>query len=229
MRIPKILNYILISLFLSVFSSAYAQEPTPQKEEVTNENGLSIGFDLAPLIIMGFDSDRKGIEFVTRYMFKKKWFVIGEVGFENVSFESDAYDYKSNGGFLRLGADYNFFKVDEPGNNDIITFGLRYGIGTQSHESPRYTILDDYWGDYTGKFGLSNVTSHWIEFVGGIRTEVLKNFYMGWTIRMKTLIAVGNTNKLKPYTIPGYGRGDNSVNMGFTYTLEYYFSFKKRK
>ena len=206
-----------------------AQEISLQDEKPSNNNGLSFGVDLAPLIIMGFDSDRKGIEFVARYLFKKKWFAIGELGFENVKFEKDSYDYKSNGGFLRLGADYNFFKVDEPGNNDNITFGLRYGIGTQSHESPRYTILDDYWGGYTGRFRLSNVTSHWLEFVGGIRTEVLKNFYMGWTIRMKTLIAVGSSSKLKPYTIPGYGRGDNSVNMGFTYTLEYYIPFRKKK
>lgn len=229
MKISRILSFILNSIFLLLIHSANAQEVAVEKEKLTNENGLSFGIDLAPFIITAFDSDRKGVEFVARYLFKKKWFVIGELGFENVGFEDVHYDYNSNGGFLRLGADYNFFKVDEPGNNDNITFGLRYGIGTQSHESPRYTILDDYWGDYTGKFGLSSVTSHWVEFVGGIRTEVLKNFYMGWTIRLKTLMAVGNSNELKPYTIPGYGRGDKSVNLGFTYTLEYYIPFKKRR
>ncbi len=225
----KILSSILISIFLLLLNSAEAQEIEVQQEKPTTENGLSFGIDLAPFIITAFDSDRRGVDFVARYLFNKKWFVLGEVGFENVSFEQDSYDYKSNGGFLRLGADYNFFRVDEPGNNDNITFGLRYGIGTQSHKSPRYTILDDYWGDYIGKFELSNVTSHWIEFVGGVRTEVLKNFYMGWTIRLKTLMAAGNSNDLKPYTIPGYGRGDNSVNLGFTYTLEYYIPFRKRK
>ena len=229
MKISRILNFILINLFLLMFCVANAQETTQQKEKTISQNGFSFGLDLAPFIIMGFDSDRKGVDFVTRYKFKTKWFVIGELGFENVKFEQNHYDYRSNGGFLKLGIDYNFFKVDEPGNNDNISLGLRYGIGSQSHESPRYSILDDYWGDYTGSFDLSNVTSHWVELVGGIRTEVLKNFYMGWTIRMKTLVAVGNTNELEPYTIPGYGRGDNSVNLGFTYTLEYYIPFRNSK
>ncbi len=229
MKIPKTLNYILTSFFLLVFHLADAQELLANDVKTNNESGLSVGVNIAPLIILAFEPERKGVEFIGRYFFKRNWFFIGEMGFENVIFEKDPYDYKSNGGFVRLGIDYNFFMVEEPGNNDNITFGLRYGIGTQSHESPRYTIKDSYWGDYTGEFGLSNVTSHWLEMVAGIRTEVLKNFYMGWTIRMKTLILVHLDNDLEPYTVPGYGRGDNNINVGFTYTLEYYIPFKKSK
>ncbi len=226
----KILNYILISSFLLAFQFADAQELIVN-DEIANdtERGLSFGFNIAPLIIVAFEPERKGIEFVSRYLFKKKWFAIGEMGFENVIFEKEPYDYKSNGLFVKLGADYNFFKVDEPGNNDNITLGLRYGLATQSHESPRFTIIDGYWGDYSGEFGMSNVTSHWFEIVSGIRTEVLHNFYMGWTLRLKSLLSAHSKNEFKPYTIPGYGHGDNSINVGFTYTFEYYLPFRKNK
>jgi hypothetical protein len=223
-------KYILISLFILLFSGVKAQTVVlnSKSEEKKELSGLSIGIDIAPFIMLGFQPERKGASFIGRYMFKNNWFVIGEAGYANVNFDKDSYEYQSNGGFLKVGADYNFFKVDEPGNNDNITAGIRYGIATQTHESPRYTIIDDYWGDYTGKFPSSNVTSHYVDFVAGLRTEVLKNFFMGWTFRLKVLMASKTTNVLKPYTIPGYGKGDNTVNIGFTYTLEYQIPFKKK-
>jgi hypothetical protein len=197
----------------------------PKENKVVN--GLSLGVDVAPLIIIPFEPGRIGIGFLGRYLFNQDWFVVGEMGFENVNVDKKTYEYKSNGGFLKLGMDYNFFHVNEPGNNDNITVGIRYGIATQNHQSPGYTVIDDYWGDYTGSFGKSNVTSNWMEVVFGLRTEVVKNFFMGWSFRMKMLIKAHTSNVQEPYTIPGYGKWDNKVNMGFTYTLEYQIPFKK--
>ena len=222
------LKYILISLFIFIFTDISAQTVVLKKNEVKKEqSGISFGIDIAPFIMLAFQPERKGTAFIGRYRFKSNWYIIGEMGFANVNFDKSSYAYKSNGGFLKIGMDYNFFKSKKPGNNDNITAGIRYGIATQSHQSPRYTIIDDYWGDYTGSIGLSNVTSHYVDLVAGIRTEVLKNFYMGWTLRLKTLISANTSNVLEPYTIPGYGKGDNNVNLGFTYTLEYAIPFKK--
>jgi hypothetical protein len=224
------LRYLLISLFILFFSGIKAQTVVinSHQEEKRDQSGLSLGIDIAPFILVAFQPERRGAAFIGRYQFKERWFIVGEAGYANVNFDKDSYAYKSNGGFLKIGADYNFFKVNEPGNNDNITAGIRYGIATQTHQSPRYTIIDDYWGNYTGEFPTSNVTSHYIDFVGGLRTEVLKNFFMGWTVRLKVLMAAKTNNVLKPYTIPGYGKGDNTINVGFTYTLEYQIPFKKK-
>ena len=223
------LRYILISLFLLTLHTIGAQTVVLKKDEVKkDQNGISIGVDIAPFIMLAFQPERRGAAFLGRYLFRRNWFVVGEAGYANVNFDRDSYAYKSNGGFIKIGMDYNFFKVNEPGNNDNITAGIRYGIATQSHQSPRYTIIDDYWGDYTGKFNVSNVTSHYVDFIAGLRTEVLKNFFMGWSVRLKVLMAANTNNPLEPYTIPGYGKGDSRVNLGFTYSLEYQIPFKKK-
>ncbi|NPA36844.1 MAG: hypothetical protein GXO47_08340 [Chlorobi bacterium] len=230
MRISKTLKYILSSLlFLTVYSANGQTVEIESEKPVKNKvvEGLSIGVNVAPLIIIPFEPGRIGFGFVGRYIFKQDWSVVGETGFENVDVEKDTYRYKSNGGTLKLGVDYNFFHVDEPGNNDNITIGLRYGFATQNQESPYYKVIDDYWGDYIGSFGKSNVTSNWMEMVFGMRTEVFKNFFMGWSVRMKILIDSHTDNALEPYTIPGYGKWDNKVNLGFSYTFEYQIPFKK--
>lgn len=226
----KISNYIFISILLLSFQVLNAQDLIIKKEKAPSiESGLSLGVDVAPLILIAFQPERRGIGFIGRYVFLRNWFVVGEFGFENVNFSKTTYDYISNGGYLKIGSDYNFFKTKDPDNNDNITAGIRYGIATQTHQSPRFTIADDYWGDYVGSFETSNVTSHWLEFVAGIRTEVFKNFFMGWTFRIKTVLSVHTANVLEPYTIPGYGIGDNNVNIGFTYTLEYQIPFRTGK
>jgi len=226
----RISRYIFISILLLSFQVLNAQDLIIKKEKESSiQSGLSLGVDIAPLIIIAFQPERKGIGFIGRYVFKRNWFVVGEFGFENINFEKPSYDYISNGGYLKIGSDYNFFKTKDPDNNDNITLGIRYGIATQTHQSPRFTIIDDYWGDYVGSFATSNVTSQWLEFVAGIRTEVFKNFFMGWTFRIKTVLGVRKVNDLEPYTIPGYGIGDNKVNIGFTYTLEYQIPFKTGK
>ncbi len=221
-------KYILISLFLFSLGNAGAQTVVVNKtEDKKDQHGISFGIDISPFILYAFQPDRIGATFLGRYYFKRNWYSVAEIGFENVDFDENSYAYTSNGGFLKIGAEYNFFKVNDPSNTDNITAGIRYGIATQSQQSPRYTIIDDYWGNYTGDIGLSTVVSHYIDLVAGIRTQVFKNFFMGWTFRLKVLMSSNSKTVLEPYSIPGYGKGDVNVNMGFTYTLEYQIPFKK--
>ncbi|TAJ15135.1 hypothetical protein DMA11_02905 [Marinilabiliaceae bacterium JC017] len=235
----KTLRYIFISLIIIVTHTYATAQTEPQKVVQEKQHGISVGVDLAPFIQKAFDPGRTGVGFTGRLTLKNKWFGIAEAGFESVKFADkrkkdrekiiDIYDYNSYGSYLRVGLDYDFFDVDEPGNNDNITLGMRYGFALQDHECPSFKIIDDYWGHFEDKISKNTVNSHWVEFVFGLRSEVLKNFYMGWTIRLRQIIAVNKNNILEPYTIPGYGRRDNSTNLGFTYTLEYQIPFGKKK
>lgn len=227
-------KYLLsLSLFL-IFTGASAQrtdeELTREEKKLANKGkpGLSIGFDLGPFINYLFANERFGLEASARYTINRKWQAIGELGYENVDLDNEKMSYTSDGSFLRVGLDYNIFRVEEIGNNDNILLGFRYGAAIQEHSSPRYTVTEDYWGDVTGSFGASTVASHWGEFVFGLRSEVLKNFYMGWTVRFRSIINVGKDNELEPYSIPGYGRRDRSTNIGFTYSLEYFLPFRNK-
>ncbi|MBK3518534.1 DUF6048 family protein [Carboxylicivirga marina] len=219
-------------LLLPIVLVAQQQEEPLSKEEKKLANrgnpGISFGIDLAPFITHLFANERFGVEANARYTINRKWQVVSELGYENVDLDTDEMTYTSNGSFIRAGIDYNIFKVEELGNNDNILLGFRYGAAIQEHSCPRYTIKEEYWGDTNGSLGSSTVGSHWGEFVFGLRSEILKNFYMGWSVRFKTIINVGKDNAQEPYSIPGYGSRDRSSNMGFTYTLEYQIPFKKK-
>lgn len=195
----------------------------------TSTQGISVGVDLSPLIIRIFDHERSGIAFNGRYSFTDKWFIAADAGFENTNFSKREFDYKTNGTFIKAGGEYNLFKVDEANNNDNILIGFRYGYAWQEHTCDRFTVIDGYWGDYHGSLGTNSVNSHWLEIVFGLRSEVLKNFYMGWSIRLKQLITSQHAGVLDPYTIPGFGKFDNKTNLGFTYTLEYQIPFRGQK
>jgi len=224
-------------LSLSMLILCLCSSAQNKKEELTDEQkkrnnkgnpGLAVGIDLAPYITHLFSDERFGVEANVRYTINRKWQFVSELGYENVDIADDKMMYTSNGSFMRLGFDYNMFRVEEFGNNDNILLGLRYGYALQDHECPRYYIKEGYWGDYEGGLGSSSVNSQWAEFVFGLRSEVLKNFYMGWSVRFKTVVNVAKNSQQEPYSIPGYGRRDNSSNIGFTYTLEYHIPFKKK-
>ncbi len=195
--------------------------------EVVKDQGLSLGIDIAPFIMRLIKDERTGFSFIGRYGIKNRWFANAEVGFEHIKYNTDDYNYKSNGTFIRVGVDYDIFNSEDFPFNDNIFVGLRYAYAWQTHESDHFTIVDSYWGDYSGSVSSSAVNSHSIDVVGGIRCEVLRNFYMGWTLRCRFLLASAHSDDLKPYAIAGYGKCDNNVAFGFTYTIEYQIPFNK--
>ena len=202
-------------------STAAGEEREARKEPkfvVVKDQGLSLGVDLSPFIIRAVKDERTGFCVVGRYGVKNRWFAAAEVGFEH---------NKSNGSYIRVGMDYDIFNSEDFPTNDNIFIGLRYAYAWQQHESGQFTIVDDYWGDYKGTVGKTSVNSHSVDVVGGIRCEMLRNLYMGWTFRCRFLLASQHSDDLKPYAIAGYGIYDNKVCIGFTYTVEYQIPFNK--
>ncbi len=229
-KTSKMLKYILsISLLIGSISMFGQKVEEQEKQKEPFDPGFAFGLNLGPFITRIYDDERTGFEATARFKYNRKWFAIGELGYENTSFDDKSYEYESNGSFLRLGFDYNFFKVEEFGNNDNVILGLRYGIGITEFNSNHYTISEGYWGDYEGSIPSTTSNAHWGEFVFGLRSEVLKNFYMGWSVRMRRLIAVNQDGDFEPYSIPGFGKRDNTTNLSFTYNLEYHLPFKKKR
>jgi len=206
--------------------------PLQKKEKIPYPNkkrGTSIGLDITSFFVPIFDGDKVSFEANIRTNFKKRMFLVGSLGTEQVSFNDKSYQYDSNGAFVRVGVDYDIFIVDEPDNNDNILIGLRYGVAFQDHGSDLITITDDYWGSYNTSISNYGLSSHWLEVVFGLRTEVFNNFYMSWFIRIKGKIKSTNSSILEPYSIPGYGNGSNKVNLGFSYNLEYQIPWGNKK
>ncbi len=198
--------------------------PYPPKKR-----GTSLTLDLMQFAIPFIDDSRYVGSVGIRTNFKKRMFLVGEAGFEHINFDKDVYEYHSNGMYTKLGFDYDIFIVDEPGNNDNILIGLRYGFAWQNHESPRATIIDDYWGSYDTSISNYSVTSHWLEASVGLRTQLFNNFYMSWYIAVKKRLYVHNDELLEPYKIPGYGTYSNYLNLGFAFQVEYLVPWGNKK
>lgn len=204
---------------------------------VIKDQGLSFGIDLSPFIIRLINEERTGVAFVGRYGFAKRWWAGAEMGFENVKYDKASYTeddqgnklpydrqifkYKSNGTFIRVGADYDIYMSDEYPTNNNILVGARYGYAWQMHESSAFEVPDNYWGAYKGSVESTPVNTHWLEGLFGLRCEMLPNFYMSWTFRARVRLLSTHSDDLNPYAIAGLGKYDNRVAMGFTYTLEY--------
>lgn len=203
------------------------EEPLKKGVVIIKDRGLAFGVDCAPFIIRAIKHERFGVGVFARAGIINRLFGCAEVGFDKVERSNANFDYKSSGMYIHVGVDYDLFNNKLFPTNDNIFVGLRYGYAWQRHESPRYTIVDDYWGSYSGSVGKTPVNSHTAEFLGGLRCEVLRNFYMGATFRAKVLIHTAHDDQLKPYTIPGFGRCDKRVAIGFTYTLEYQLPFNR--
>lgn len=210
--------------------------PRPPKEKKIyphKRRGTAINVDISRFLLPAIDPGTIAGEVGLRTNFMERMFIVGQIGYENVRFENDLhedpsdgfvdkpYSYRSNGFYGRIGVDYDVFIVDEPGNNDNVLFGLSYGYAFQNHESPSVIIRDDYWGHYETSFPKYGVSTHWLEFTFGLRTQIVNNFYMSWFIRVKGKLATNNSDLLVPYRVPGYGKGSNPVNLGFSYKLEY--------
>lgn len=233
-KLLKILSCIYISLFFfgQVVQSQTIENPLSAAEK--ESTGFTLGVNLEGPIGRIFDSDKVAFSAVTHIKFAQKWFFRGEAGFENLTFSPEnqverSYTYESNGSFLRAGLLYDFFNVDERGNNDNIFIGLNYGFALQEHGSSSYIIENGYWSDYYGSVGKYVLNTHWLEVMAGPRTELLKNLYMGWTINLRVKVLQNNSKVLEPYSVPGFGNGDNTVNVGFSYVIEYFIPWGKSR
>ncbi len=229
---PKILSFIFISLFL-VPCLVKGQDSKKDSESKRDKQvqGITVGINFEGPIGRFFDTDRSAFSAVTHINVSPGLFFRGEAGFENLVFSAENeedrnYSYESNGSFLKAGMLYDFFSVDEKGNNDNIFVGLNYGFALQEHRAGNYIIPNGYWADYHGSESAYFLNTHWLEVFAGPRTELLKNLYMGWTVNLRVKVLQNNPEVLQPYSIPGFGSGDNTVNVGFSYVIEYMIPWK---
>lgn len=225
-KVLKMLRYIFISIFIVNLVPLMGQEKSSNWEPA---QGFTLGVNLAGPVNSFFNDETSGISFVSRMSIKKQLLFMAEAGYEKTSFEKSNYHYNSDGTFLKVGIEYDAFKEKEVGRNDNLLFGLHYGFAFQEQSCPQYVIENGYWGNYTGSLGSSSVNTHWIEVSAGPRMELFKNFYMAWAFRVRIALLRDYPNELSPYQVPGFGNGDNMVNLGFSYTVEYMIPWKKAK
>jgi hypothetical protein len=148
-----------------------------------------------------------------------------ETGSLKYKYSQYNYDYMSKGVFTRLGVDFNLLKPEVSKGKYWAGIGLRYGLSVFSSETPLFQH-ENYWGTVTSSVPSKTSLGHFLEIAPGVKTELFKNFSMGWTIRLKLLISGGGGKDLRPIYFPGYGNGGNRTTAGISYYFTWNIPYK---
>lgn len=192
--------------------------------------GVRVGLDLTRFAVKAFQPYRTDVTVVLDARYNDRLYIASDLSYNTTSHSDTNYTYKGSGMAITIGANYNLLKKQIPRENFMIYGGMRYGLALFSYEVPEYTIYNDYWGNTKGSYPKTNEMAHWVELTVGIKVEVLKNFYLGWSLHERILI----NNKLAkqdfpPLVIPGFGKGYKGSAFDMQYTVSYLFPIWKVK
>ncbi len=234
MKKRLISTYIIALLVLSNLLmpiSAHAQEikilSEDKEEELPFYQGLMVGVDVSGLASKAFGRDAFSSEISIHANLKNRFFPVVEIGYgkTDTTGEETNIHYQTSAPFFRMGMDYNVF-YKKPHLPGYFTVGLRYGFSSFTYDMQSPDLVDPNWGHTSIPVTYNDVKSNagWLELVLGMKTQVYKDFYMGFTVRYRARQSMKKHENTEPYYIPGYGRGKTS-NFGITYSLSYRLPF----
>jgi len=193
--------------------------------------GIRVGYDLSRIVLPYVDTTRKAFEISADFEVKPFYYAVAEYGQQKVDIRNEFYEYASDGYYLRVGFDYNFLgeklSVDQ---YEMIFGGLRYGFASYDHSANHLYIPDNYWGDVLiESLGPVKLNAHWFEITGGIRGELFRNVFVGWSFRARLMLFQLKDEIMYPYYIPGFGSGNRKATIGFNYYIYYKIPLYKVK
>ncbi len=226
----NIYSYIISFTLAFAVHSLNAQEKDKKISDFTKTlflNGITVQADIASLATTVLtNAERYSFEGGVQIDLKHKFYPVVEVGFAGANKLSlSDIRFNTNGLYGRIGVDFNLLKQkkDTKPTNNLFLAGLRLGMTHFNYNISNILVTDDYWGEsHVIDYNNEPSTKIWFEVVAGIRVEVLKNIYMGWSVRNKNLITQDVSGKPSPWYIPGFGQ-NNTTNWGVSYTIGYKF------
>jgi hypothetical protein len=187
-----------------------------------------MGIDLARIAYLFTDPAELGAEISWDVEIYEDMYPVVELGYNSLSTHTELFDYSAGGPYGRVGLDYNLFPLPDRSVHHSITAGFRYGMARFSHQAEDIFIEGGYWDDFTLDTYENALTGHWVELVGALKTEVVSNFFLGWTLRYRILLNPEMDPLVTPQLIPGYGSGSTNRTFGFSYFILYKFPLLKR-
>ncbi|MCP4522489.1 MAG: hypothetical protein GY827_12480 [Cytophagales bacterium] len=224
MMIQKKLFIIFISFF-SVFSS-WGQEKEDSVHIV--ENGIRLNIELIRPILTFAQENYTAYDFSVDVGIKPKLLLEVEGGYHSRLEQETSFDYSVSGTYFRVGVLHNFLDI-ETAKRNLFFGGISYGLAIAEHQVDNAIIYDQYWGNVNNFDAIESFSAHWGELSVGMKTPVVGNLFLGFTLKGKLLLYNTNTLSERPY-IPGFGLPNNSslkTGISFHYYLSYRFPFKK--
>ena len=235
MKRRRISTYIIVLLTVSSLfgfpTMTFAQKNDKDKVENLPQQpffqGTMLGIDILGILGKAFGNEYTSAEANIECNLLNRYFPVIEVGYgstDTVSEETDIH-YKTSAPYFRIGAGYNIFskKPYLPGK---LLVGARLGFSSFSYDVEAPTMNDPVWGETSIPVSFEGVKSNaaWLELTAEVRTNVYKNFHMGFSVRYKSLFNVKKTKNSEPWYIPGFGK-NNSSCFGITYKISYQLPF----
>src|SRR6056300_432623 len=218
-------------LAISVTDSIGVKEKTPLS--------LRFGADLYRIVRSQVSDDFNGFEAVADLRVGEKLFLSIELGSVESTRQVEQVNFTTTGDYLKLGFDYNIYENWE-GMDNHVTIGLRFASSSHSQFLNNYTILDRtrFWP--SSDLPISNgyatglrpdLNAQWFEVVVGFKVQLLRNIYMGLSLRLNRLLNDKLPENFDNIYIPGFNKKteDNIFGAGFNYTLTYSLPLRSRK
>ena len=198
---------------------------------------LRAGLDMIKLGRTQFEEGYQGVEIVGDLRLNKRLAVAAEVGSEQRKQQTEQINFTTNGSYIKLGVDYNFFN-NWKGMDNALFVGFRLARSLHTHTVNNYTLyalnqylaVDTRDGFLTGE--REQLSTGWFEFLFGTKVQLLPNFYAGISLRMHGLLSNKKPQNFGNLYAPGFNRitDDNKFGGSINYTLTYSFPFRfKRK
>ena len=227
MKINHMLKYyISVILAFNFFINSFSQTEA-DSISIKNKFGLRAGVDLSKLLNSAFNDDYEGLEVSADLRILKNIYISAEIGTEKKIISNDYLNTEAKGNYLKAGGDYNMY-TNWLGMDNLIYSGFRIGFSNFSQTINSYTIYDvnnQPWGQatYYNPIVSDNLNALWMEFIVGIKTQVLNNLFLGFNIQLKNLISDKTKNNIDNIYIPGFNRtyDSSSLGSGFSYSISY--------
>ena len=192
--------------------------------------GLRIGTDLSRIAMHYLNPYRTDVTVHADARIDAKWYLVAEAGWNKTDLENPpVFNYKSQGYFLKAGADYNLLKPTFPFESNMVYVGFRYGIARMERSIPSYQISYPFWGDVKGSFGDKTLLPQWAEAVLGMKVQVLNNLFLDWGLHLRLLTTRNVDQAARPYVIPGFGKATSNAVFDANYTISYRIPLWKPK
>jgi hypothetical protein len=218
----KILKYFISLLLLAGSISASGQDT------LSIPLNLKIGVDVFNPLMSLVNKNISGLEGFAGVDINENMTAVFEGGYLDYSYSQYNYSYGSKGNFFRIGVDFNSMKPKIALGKYYAGIGIRYGFSVFQQETKELEH-ENYWGKAYSNISSKNYSAHFIEVSPGIRSEVFKNFSMGWNIKLRILLYSSTEKDLRPLYLPGFGNSTKSFSKGFNYYLVWNIPYKNKR
>jgi len=222
------MKHICIYFFSLLVCFGFSQEQNDSIISKKHRYGVRVGADLFKLTKSISDSDYQGIELIGDVRLSKKLYLAAELGNENKTTNEPQLNFTTKGAYLKIGIDFNAYQNWLNMENQIY-IGTRYATSFFSQRLNYYLIYyntNGFLGEHTRvntNQEFSNLNAHWLELIGGIKTKVFNNFFIGLSLRLNIMITEKKLENFDNLYIPGFHRTyDGSFGVGFNYTISYF-------